>query len=217
MIRLLIVDDHAVVRAGIKSLLRDANDITVVAETDSGEEAVQIARTLNPDVILMDINMPGIGGLEAAKRLLSYQPSSRILVVSSHEDPYLPKRLIHMGVLGYLHKRASSSLLIRAIRQIYSGETFIDPSMTHLLASQSNPAKQQNDPLERLNHRELQLLMMIARGFSLRDIAQKLFVSPKTLQGNRRDTFQKIGVKSDVEATRFAISKGLIEADRQWH
>lgn len=219
MIRVLIVDDHDLVRSGIKRLLQNLEDITVVGEIGNGEDVLQLARKIKPDVILMDINMPGIGGLEATRRLLhgSKQVRPKVIVVSSHGDRFLPKRLIDLGAHGYINKQSDPTVLVEAIRTVYAGQRYIDPIMIDNILLSSPKVNGSPDPVTQLTDREMQILLMLARGISVEDIAEKLFLTKKTVNGYRRDAFKKLGVKTDVEATKLAIIKGLIEPDSQWH
>jgi two-component system, NarL family, invasion response regulator UvrY len=215
--RILLVDDHEIVRAGIKLMLKSVENIEIVGEASSGEDAINLARELKPDIILMDVNMPGIGGVEATIRLLRNDSNVKILIISSHDDDFLPARLLSIGASGYLTKQAKSEEMIEAIKCIERGNTYIDASlMNHIIlprfANQDTPS-----PFADFNERELQVLLMVARGIETDEIAQKLFLSTKTINGYRSSILKKLGVKTDVEATRIAIKHGLIDADSQWH
>ncbi len=218
MIRILLVDDHIVVRTGIKMLLIDALDIQIVGEAGNGEEAIHMARDLKPDIILMDVNMPGIGGLEATMRLLRNEPNTKILIISAHINDFLPAKLISVGALGYLSKNASREQMIEAIETIHAGNRYVDPSMVDsLVMPRLNTKDPSSPPLEKLSERELQILLMVARGMEVTEIAKKLFLTNKTINGYRSNIFKKLHVKTDVEAARIAIEQGLIDADSQWH
>lgn len=217
MIRILLVDDHELVRTGIKLMLKDTADIEVGAEAGNGEEAVRLARELRPDIILMDVNMPGIGGLEATIRLLRSEPSTKVLILSTHTDEFLPSRLISLGAAGYLSKNTNREELIKAIHTIYSGNFYVDPSMMDRIVLPRFTPKDNNTPISELTERELQVLLMVARGMEVNEIAQKLFLSNKTVNGYRSSILKKLGVKTDVEAARIAIKHGLIDVDSQWH
>ncbi|MFT3741498.1 MAG: response regulator [Gammaproteobacteria bacterium] len=210
--RVLIVDDHAIVRASIKSLLQESPEDITVLEAATGEEAVLLAREQSFDIILLDLNMPGIGGMETASRLLRYQPDTKILVISTQSDKILPKRLIALGALGYLHK--GSQKLLEAIQTIQSGKTYIDPIIAEQVSATTASSTEQNK-FECLSGRELQVLLMVARGINIQEIAEKLFLSNKTVNGYRVAAMKKLGIKTDIQATKLAIEYGLIEYDSQ--
>jgi two-component system invasion response regulator UvrY len=216
MSKILLVDDHALVRAGTKLLLEAIEGLTVIGEASCGEEAVQLARDLTPDIVLMDVNMPGIGGMEATMRLLRNDPSIKILIISTQKDNFLPSRLINLGAAGYLTKHANSEELLRAIESLQEGKRYIDPALLdHILLPRFSPQKV--SPFSALSERELQILLMVGRGIEIEDIAVKLFLSSKTINGYRNNILKKLGIKTDVEATRVAIKYGLIDADNLWH
>ncbi|HVV68123.1 MAG TPA: response regulator [Gammaproteobacteria bacterium] len=218
MIRILLVDDHEVVRTGIKMLLMDVLDIEIVGEAGNGEEAIRLARELVPDIILMDVNMPGIGGLEATIRLLRNEPTAKILIISAHTDDFLPARLLSLGAVGYLSKSASRDQMIEAINTIYAGNRYVDPiMMDNIVIPRLKVKDNKAIPLAKLSERELQILLMVARGMDVNEIAKKLFLSNKTVNGYRSTILKKLRVKTDVEATRIAIEYGLIDVDSQWH
>ena len=217
MIQVLLVDDHELVRTGIKLMLQDTADIKVIAEVASGEEAVRMAREIKPDVILMDVNMPGIGGLEATIRLLRAEPLIKVLILSTHTDEVLPSRLISLGAAGYLSKNTTREELITAIQTVNAGQFYVDPTMMDLIVMPRFNPKESTTPIAELSERELQVLLMVARGMEVNEIAEKLFLSAKTINGYRTNILKKLGVKTDVEAARIAIKHGLIDVDSQWH
>lgn len=217
MIQVLLVDDHELVRTGIRLMLQDTADIKVVAEVASGEEAVKMAREIKPDVILMDVNMPGIGGLEATIRLLRAEPLIKVLILSTHTDEVLPSRLISLGAAGYLSKNTTREELITAIQTVNGGQFYVDPTMMDLIVMPRFNPKDSTTPIAELSERELQVLLMVARGMEVNEIAEKLFLSSKTINGYRTNILKKLGVKTDVEAARIAIKHGLIDVDSQWH
>ncbi len=217
MTRILLVDDHEIVRTGIKLMLNAVDEFEIVGEASSGEEAIGLARELKPDIILMDVNMPGIGGVEATVRLLRTDTAVKILIISSQNDDFLPARLISIGASGYLTKQASSEEMVKAIKSIELGNRYIDSSMIDRIILPHFAAQDQASPFTELNERELQVLLMVARGIDPDEIAQKLFLSIKTINGYRSNILRKLGVKTDVEAARLAIKHGLIDVDSQWH
>ncbi len=213
---ILLVDDHALVRTGIRLLLADMKNLEIVGEAANGEDAVHLARELKPDIVLMDINMPGIGGMEATMRLLRNDPDIKILVTTTHLDKYVPSRLIGLGALGFLTKNANQEQLLLAIKSLQEGTRYIDPVMLdQILLPRFSPTK--ISPFAQLSERELQILLMVARGIDTEDIAKKLFLSTKTINGYRSNILKKLEVKTDVEATRMAIKYGLVDADSEWH
>ncbi len=215
MIRVLLVDDHEIVRTGLKLLLK-AGEIEIIAEANSGEEAIRLAKQIKPDVILMDFNMPGIGGFEATIRLLRNDPNSRILIVSCQTDDVIPVRVLNSGASGFISKKADEKELINAIHTVAEGKRYFDAAMADQLALQ-NVVPKKSCQLFDLTDREFQILLMVARGISVDEIAKKLFLSNKTVNGYRGTIFRKLGVKTDVEATRVAIGHGLIDVASQWH
>jgi two-component system, NarL family, invasion response regulator UvrY len=214
VIRILLVDDHEVVRTGIKMLLIDVADIEIVGEAGSGEEGIQKTRELNPDVILMDVNMPGIGGLEATIRILRNHPKIKVLILSAHLSDFLPAKFMSLGASGYLSKHASKEQMIDAIRMVYANGRYLDPIVAGEVIAN---IKADSSILAELSERELQVLLMVARGMDVSEIAKKLFLSHKTINGYRSNIFKKLKVKTDVEAARAAIELGLIDVDSQWH
>ena len=210
MINVMLVDDHGLVRSGIKRILSDVGDIDVVAEADSGEQAVRQAREIKPDVILMDLSMPGIGGLEATRKITRSMPEAKIIAVTIHEDDPFPARLLEAGAVGYLTKGCDVREIINAIKSVYLGEQYITPDVAQKLAL-SFVNHRDKAPLEELTQRETQVMLMIVKGEPNKLISEKLCLSPKTTSTYRYRLFEKLGVANDVELTRFAIRYGLIK------
>lgn len=212
MIRVLVVDDQELVRCGICRLLADAEQVDVVGDAASGEEAVQLARDLEPDVVLMDINMPGIGGLEATQKILQRQPEIQIIALTVYNgDPYT-SRLLKIGAAGYLTKGAHYDEMLRAIIKVNSGQKYISPEIAQKLALRpfQNEAE---SPFDTLSERELQISIMIAKGQRVSVISDALFLSPKTVNSYRYRIFEKLNIeKSDVQLTHLALRHGLIDA-----
>ena len=209
MINVMLVDDHDLVRSGIKRILTDVGDIDVVAEADSGEMAVSQAREIKPDVILMDLSMPGIGGLEATRKITRSIPGTKIIAVTIHEDDPFPARLLEAGAVGYLTKGCDVREIINAIKQVYLGEQYLAPEVAQKLAL-SFVNHREKAPLEELTQREVQVMLMIVKGDPNKRISEKLCLSPKTTSTYRYRLFERLGVVNDVELTRFAIRHGLI-------
>ena len=209
MINVMLVDDHGLVRTGIKRLLRDVSGIDVVAEAESGEQAIRQVRKEKPDVILMDISMPGIGGLEATRKISQVVPGVKIIAVTIHDDDPFPARLLEAGASGYLTKGCDVQEIVNAIRSVHIGKQYITPEIAHKLAL-SFVNEREKSPLERLTPRETQVMLMVVRGETNKAISEKLCLSPKTTSTYRYRLFEKLGVENDVELTRFAIRHGLI-------
>jgi two-component system, NarL family, invasion response regulator UvrY len=208
-IRVMLVDDHAVVRMGFKLLLQGADDIEVVAEAESGEEAIKRYVEIKPDVVVMDISMPGIGGLEAVQRLLAKDPAAKVLILSAHEDSSHPKRLLKAGAIGYLSKRSAAEELIQAIHQVAAGKTFLDSKLAQAMAVQQLTGEQ--NPVEVLSDREFEVFMLLAKGQSVAHIAEKLFLSPRTVGTHLYNIKQKLNAGNSAEITLIAMRNGLLE------
>jgi len=206
----MLVDDHDLVRSGIKRILSDVGDIDVVAEAGSGEQAVKQAREVKPDVILMDLSMPGIGGLEATRKITRSMPGAKIIAVTIHDDDPFPARLLEAGAVGYLTKGCDVREIINAIKSVYLGEQYLMPDVAQKLAL-SFVNHRDKAPLEELTQRETQVMLMIVNGEPNKLISEKLCLSPKTTSTYRYRLFEKLGLANDVELTRFAIRYGLIK------
>lgn len=213
MIRVLLVDDHRIVRAGLRKLIEDATDMTVVAEADNGEQALEFVRKDAPDVILMDINMPGIGGLEATRRMLGSNPQLRVIGLSMHQDDPFPSRLLAAGAAGYLTKDCASDEILTAIRKVKLGGHYITPSVAGNLAVSLATGKSNNNPFSQLSQREMQVMLMVTNGSSIQDISDSLCLSPKTVSTYRYRLFEKLNVTNDVELTRMAMRHGILETE----
>ena len=210
MIKVLVVDDHDLVRMGISRMLSDSPDIEVVGEADSGDMAIKQAKQLHPDVILLDVNMPNIGGLEATKRLIQLDMGIKILAVSSMSAQPYPSMLIKAGVNGYITKGTPLDEMIRAVKKIYQGGRYFRQDVAEQLADVllSDNA---NSPFDLLSDREKQVAMMVVNCQSPQQIADQLFVSVKTINTYRYRIYEKVGVDSDVKLTHLAIRHGLIQ------
>ena len=212
MIRLLLVDDHELVRAGMRRLLADAPDMEVVGECASGEEAIPLARDLRPDVILLDVSMPGMGGMETTRRILQACPETRIIVVTVHMQEPWPSRMLEAGAAGYLTKSCAVDEIVNAIRTVMKGEVYLDPQIARTLALSRLPGNDRS-PFERLSRREMEVLLMVTRGHSIQEISDALCLSPKTISTYRYRLYDKLGVSNDVELTHLAVRHGLIDLD----
>ncbi len=199
MITILLVDDHKLVRTAIKLLLKNIPDVEIIGEAANGEEAVQLAKKLTPNLVLMDLKMPGIGGLEATNRILNYNPEIRIMILSSCiEEVYIPTHMMKLGAAGYITKNADINEFITAIHKVHSGASYIAPEVAQRIAL--NQANNLNtSPLTRLSKREIQIMWMVMEGTSVHEIAKKLFLSPKTVNTYRYRTFEKLQIKNNVQ------------------
>jgi two-component system invasion response regulator UvrY len=209
-LRVMLVDDHAVVRGGFKVLLQTWDDVQVVAEADSGEEALRIHDSVAPDVVVMDIAMAGMGGIEAIKRLVAKHPQIRVLALSAHEDTSYSKRAFQAGALGYLSKRTAPEVLVDAIRLVAQGKRFIDPGIAQRMAMQDLSGE--TDPLALLSPREFEVFMQIARGQSVGSVAATLNLSVSTVGTHVHKIKQKLELTNTSEITLLAMRRGLIDA-----
>jgi len=195
---------------GIKRLLQDVQAIKVIGEAGNGEEAVLLAKELIPDVVVMDVNMPGIGGLEATRKMIRHNPDLKILALTIYEDEPYPSRLLQAGASGYITKGCDPDEMIRAIRTIHSGQRYISPGIAQQIAIKRF-TKGDDSPLDLLSERELQIMLMITQGQKVQDISKKLCLSPKTVNSYRYRIFDKLNIESDVELTLMAMRLGMIE------
>ncbi|PHM54507.1 MULTISPECIES: UvrY/SirA/GacA family response regulator transcription factor [Xenorhabdus] len=211
MINVLLVDDHELVRIGVKGILDDVRGIKVIGEAGSGEDAIKWCRSNSTDVVMMDMGMPGIGGLEAAKKIIRYSPDTRIIMLTIHTESSLPTKVMQAGVRGYLSKAATPQDMINAIRSVYAGQRYISPDIAQQMAlDQLSPQKE--NPLDDLSERELQIMTMITQGKKVNEISALLNLSPKTVNSYRYRMFNKLNIKGDVELTHIAIRCGLLDA-----
>ncbi|HAS4334525.1 TPA: UvrY/SirA/GacA family response regulator transcription factor [Vibrio cholerae] len=211
MISVFLVDDHELVRTGIRRIIEDVRGMKVAGEADSGEEAVKWCRTNHADVILMDMNMPGIGGLEATKKLLRVNPDIKIIVLTV-ENPF-PTKVMQAGAAGYLTKGAAPDEMVNAIRIVHSGQRYISPEIAQQMAlSQFSPASE--NPFADLSERELQIMLMITKGQKVTDISEQLSLSPKTVNSYRYRLFAKLNINGDVELTHLAIRHGILDTEK---
>lgn len=214
MINVLLVDDHELVRIGMSRLLGEVKGINVVGEAGSGEEAVQLLETLNPDVVLMDISMPGIGGLEATRKILRHSSKTKVLVISSYNDEPFPSRMLKAGALGYITKSADLDEIVRAIRTVHTGKRYLSPGIAQTMALH-HFADNKESPFEDLSERELQIMLMITSGMKPNEIGEKLCLSPKTVNSYRYRLFEKLGVETDVELTLLAIKYHMLDLNEK--
>jgi two-component system, NarL family, invasion response regulator UvrY len=211
MIKVLLVDDHAVVRTGFRLLLQSQSDISVVAEAQSGEAACQMYPELLPDVVVMDLGMPGMGGLEALRRIRARDSDARVLALSAHDDPMHARRALREGALGFLSKRSAPEALIEAIAAVAARRRYLDPNIAQKLALAEIEGAARS-PIEQLSEREFEVFIRLAGGATVQKIADDLKLSASTIGTHLYNVKQKLGVVNQSELTLLAIRHGLIEA-----
>jgi len=211
LIKLLLVDDHDLVRTAIARTLSDSSDLNVVGEASSGEQAYNMVRELLPDVVLMDIRMPGIGGLEATRKIKQRFPEVKILALSACDEEPFPTRLLQAGASGYLTKGVCIEETIRAIRQVAAGHHYLSSDIAQQMALKTYDKKQLDNPFDQLSEREMQISLMIASGQKIQVISDLLCVSPKTVNTHRYRIFSKLNIENDVELALLAVRHNLVE------
>lgn len=215
-IRILVTDDHAVLRAGLTALLNAEADLTVVGEAADGHECLDVAQAMQPDVILLDINMPGMNGLEVLPRLRQIAPQSRVLVLTMHDDITYLRQVLQAGGAGYVLKQAADKELLSAIRTVYHGGAYLHPAHAQSLLADPAPtpaptANDGNGQLAQLSERELEVLTLIALGYSNKEIAEKLFLSVKTVETYKARIMEKLELTTRAALVRFALQHKLLD------
>ena len=213
-IAVLLVDDHAVVRQGLRALLEAEGDIVVVGEAENGREAVVLTKKILPDVVLMDLAMPGMNGLEATRQIVRNVPSAKVLVLTSYGDDDYVTQLMEAGATGYLVKHTAASDLLKAIREVRGGNTFFSPAIAKRLRQQSREAFTAGQPgakSGKLTSREVEVLQLVAEGFANKQIAAELSISIKTVEKHRQQAMNKLNIHDIAGLTRYAMSKGWVE------
>lgn len=215
-IRILLTDDHGVLRAGLRALLDAEADLEVVGEADSGEEALNKLEELEPDVVVMDLSMPGMGGLEATRRIAAMERGTKVLVLTMHAEEEFLLPVLDAGGSGFVRKTSADEDLTRAIRTVARDEVFLYPSAAKLLLQRykDSDAEEGQSPLNKLTDRERSVLTMTAEGFSSSEIGAKLFISPKTVDTYRSRIMEKLGLHHRSELVRFALQTGLLRSDQ---
>jgi len=213
LITILVVDDHDVVRAGVARLLSDIKGMKVIGEAESGEKAVRIAKEKRPQVVLMDVKMPGIGGLEATRKMLRNDPDIKIIALTVCGEEPFPSKLLQAGAAGYITKDSNLDEIVNAIKTVYSGKRYIGPEIAQQLALKT-VSDTEKSPIDLLSERELQVMMMITEGQKVQEISDKLCLSPKTVNSYRYRLFDKLRVASDVELTHLAIKHGILDSPK---
>jgi two-component system response regulator NreC len=213
-IRVLLVDDHTLVRQGIHALLQRHSDIDVVGEASDGREAIEKADVLEPDVIVMDVSMPSVGGIEATRQIIRQKPAAKVLVLSRHEDVSYVRSLLQAGASGYVSKKAVADELAVAIQTVYAGKVYLHSSVAKALTEdyvQLLRREQNDDPYERLTEREREILHLLAEGCSNRQMADQLYLAPKTIMNHKKNIMVKLGINSTIRLMKYAIDKGLVD------
>ncbi|CAN5835715.1 response regulator transcription factor [soil metagenome] len=217
-IRVLLVDDHLLMRAGLRVLLAESPDIEVVGEAATGEEALALVAELRPQVVLMDLAMPGIGGLEATRRILAIDAAVRILILTAHAEEEYLLPVLEAGGGGYVTKHRADADLLAAIRTVAEGDVFLYPSAARLLVQDFRlppaEAEKKSDPLQLLSDRESEVLRLTAEGFTAAEIGDRLAISPKTVDTYRQRFMEKLGLHHRSEVVRFALQRGVLTASR---
>lgn len=214
-IKLLLVDDHAILRDGLKALLKLAEDIEVIGDADSGEQAIEFVRRFQPDVVVMDMAMPGMGGIEATRHIVRQFPQTRVLILSQYDNERYVLPVLQAGALGYVVKRALGAELLTAIRRAYCGQTYLDPTVEKKVLKDYH---QQVDPLSApcedaygMTERQKQVLKLVAQGYTSEQIGDMLHLSTKTVMRHRANIYAKVGTNNLAELIKLAIRLGLVE------
>ncbi len=212
MINILLVDDHELVRTGVSKILNEVKGFKVIDECKTGEEAIKFCRETEPDIILMDMDMPGMGGLEATKKILRFTPEAKIIMLTVHaEDPF-PTKVMQIGAAGYLTKGTAPNEMVTAIRAVNSGQRYLPAEIAQQMALSQFKSAEEN-PFSELSDRELQIMLMITRGKKVPDVSEYLHLSTKTINSYRYRMFEKLNIGNDVELTHLAIRHGMIKTE----
>ena len=212
-IKVLVVDDHTIVRDGICALLALAGDIEVVGEATNGSEAIKMVNDLHPDVVLMDIAMPIMGGLEATRRIRRDYPATKVLVLTQYDDKEYVFPVIESGASGLISKAGASSELAVGIRAVYRGDSFLSPPVARLLVENYQTTageRAARDPYNQLTERERDILKLLAEGYSTQEIADMLVITPKTVEGHKTKLMSKLGIHNRIDLVKYALRKGII-------
>lgn len=212
MIKVLVVDDHDLVRTGISRMLSDVAGIKVIGQAASGEDALRYLKEHRVDVVLMDAKMPGIGGLEATRKLLRQYPDVKVIAVTVCEEEPYPSRFLQAGAAGYMTKGAGIDEMVKAIRLVYGGQRYVSPEVAQHLALKPFTSAE-GSPFDQLSERELQIALMIVGCLKVQEISDKLFLSPKTVNSYRYRIFEKLAINSDVELTLMAVRHGMVDVE----
>ncbi len=213
-IRVLLAEDHTIVRKGLRSLLDDEIEIEVVGEAEDGQQAIELVQRVQPDVVLMDITMPVLNGLEATRQIKKLFPQVKVVVLTVHSTEEYIFQILRAGASGYVVKQAAVSELVQAIQAVYQGDSFLSPSISRQVVEEyGRRAEAIEDKYDRLTDREREVLQLIAEGRANREIAQLLHVTVKTVEAHRAHLMDKLGLRSTAELTRYALRKGMVSPD----
>jgi two-component system response regulator NreC len=211
-IRIFIVDDHALIRSGLRSLLEQQTGLIVVGDADDGAKALQKSFELQPDLVLMDISLPDMSGIEITRRMREILPDVMVLILTVHEDESLLRAAMRAGASGYVLKRAADAEILRAIQVVTQGDVYVHPSLTRLLLKEAAPRPAKSEKrVEELTPREIEILRYLVRGYTNRQIAETLKLSPRTVEGHRANLSGKLGLRSRVELVNYAEENGLLD------
>ncbi len=211
-IRILLADDHSIVRAGLRTLIATEPDLEVVGEAVEGSQAVTLAGSLHPDLILMDISLQGMSGIDALEAIKGKYPDIKVLMLTFHEDESLLRKALRAGACGYIIKRAAEAELLNAIRVVLQGDIYIHPSMTRMLLKDITPARNSSREGENtLTNREVEILRMIAHGYTNNQIARQLSISVRTVEGHRANLMDKLNLHSRVDLVEYAEQHGILD------
>lgn len=209
-IRVLLVDDHPLLREGVKQMLGEERDIEVVGEAESGEVAIQLAQQVSPDVVVMDVTLPDLGGAEATRRLLTTQPSLRVLALTGHDDLKHARLMLDAGALGYVLKRSAGREMLRALRTIAVGGTYVDATLTGAASLSAPPAARRPNGVSLLSERETEVVRLTANGYTAKEMARVLGVSPRTLETYKARAMVKLNLRSRTDLVRYALRCGWL-------
>jgi len=210
MINILLVDDHEIVRTGLKMIIDKMSGIKIIAEAENGQQAIDAVRHYQPDVVLMDVNMPVISGIEATRRISQFMPSTKIIILTVHAENPFPAQLIEAGASGYLTKGCAAEELEKAIKSVMVNNRYISADIAQQMAFSMLPGGE-SSPFDELSSREMEVMMLLAQGKKPKDIAEVLLLSPKTVATYKYRVLEKLGLKNTIELAHFAIRHGILE------
>lgn len=216
--KIMIVDDHPLFREGLKTIINRDKNHTVIAEAGNGKEGIKLGKEHQPDIMLVDVSMPGKNGIQMIRELKDSLPKTRFIMISMHSEPDYIVEAFRAGATGYMIKESAASSLIKGLDTVASGEMFLDISLSQevvfkLLQAKDTPAGGEQDPYSSLTAREQEILRMLAEGFTTKEVADKLYISPKTVENHRTNLMKKLGLQNSVELIRYAARLGLIDLD----
>jgi two-component system response regulator NreC len=216
-IKVLLADDHTIVRKGLRSLLDAEDDMVVIGEADDGKQAIELVEQKKPEIVVMDIGMPVLNGLEATRRILKKHPGTKVLILTMHTNEEYVFEILRAGASGYIVKKAAPTELVTAIRSVDKGDSFLSPAISRKVIDEyleRAGEEKREDPFDLLTDREREVLQLIAEGSSTREIAGKLFISPKTVETHRTHLMEKLDLHGTADLTRYAIRKGIVDSER---